>query len=252
MWAFCKSISDLCSLVLTVVLTLMNHIRKTTEEDDTDLLIKMWKLLFYTSGNCKVTDFVLVHIKWLFSFLPSFFFFPSCVESLQSDFLFCVFPPLPCFFIFWIFSPLRHKIGLRILAWYLFLSPRGWSASLSSKASFLHGLKLTNEYRPVRTFLGWHFASYPMQLPLKSLKTFCKYYQTYWQSLPVLWGPSCTRWNLTLFSSWIIWNLTFSSLNVTVSNSARYKDFPGCRSFWRLSRQKIIFSLLNCCGFYHT
>lgn len=41
MWAFCKSISDLCSLVLTVVLTLMNHIRKTTEEDDTDLLIKM-------------------------------------------------------------------------------------------------------------------------------------------------------------------------------------------------------------------
>lgn len=59
-------------------------------------------------------------------------------------------------------------------------------------------------------------------------------------------------WCLTLFSSWMIWNLTFSSLSVTESNNTRYKDFPGCRSFWRLSRQEIIFGLPSSCSSYHT
>lgn len=59
-------------------------------------------------------------------------------------------------------------------------------------------------------------------------------------------------WYLTLFSSWMIWNLTFSSLNVTESNNTRYEDFPGCRSFWRLSRQEIIFGLPSSCSLYHT
>lgn len=115
------------------------------------------QMILTYSSRCETCYFTLLgSVKSLCSssYKMTFFFSHTCGESLQSNVLFCGFPPLPCFFIFWIFSPPRHKIGLRILAWYLFLSPGRWSASLSSEACFLHSLNLTNEYWTARTFLG--------------------------------------------------------------------------------------------------